>query len=238
VQSRMLRAAAAIAAIGLVAACEAEPPTPTALNGVAPDVAAPSPDVSKQGPVARPIVVHAGQSLSRIAAEYGVPQRTIIAANDLTPPYKIKIGQQLLIPSAAEPPPAPAAAGSPPPEVIPAGGPALPGSTAPPPTTVTANPAPPPVVPAVKPLEVAASAGDKNPEPLRAPVVPPSTATAPSSGTAELSAPATTAAVPSPTPVPAAAPPGVTCPSGTMGMWSEDIIKKAVYICRKLGSQS
>jgi nucleoid-associated protein YgaU len=103
VQNHMLRAAAAIAAIGFVAACEA--PTPTVLNGVAPDVAAPSPDTLKQAPVAkreaRQIVVQAGQSLSRIAAKYGMPQRTIIAANDLKPPHKIKIGQQLLIPSDA-----------------------------------------------------------------------------------------------------------------------------------------
>jgi len=237
----MLRVAVAIAAIGLVAACAAEPPTPTVLNDVAPDVALPSPDIAKQAPAgkreARQIVVHAGQSLSRIAAEYGMPQRTIIAANDLTPPYKIKIGQQLRIPSADEPP-APSVVGSASPEIIPVGGSALPGSTPPPPTAVTASP-PPPAVPAVKPFEVAAPAGAKSPEPLPAPVVPaPTKTSAASLGTAELPAPATTAAAPSPTPVPAAAPPGVTCPSGTMGMWSEDIIKKPVYVCRKLGSQS
>ena len=201
-QNRMLRTAVAIAAIGLVAACEAVRPTPTALNGVAPDVAAPSPDIPQPAPVekreARKIVVRDGQSLSRVAVEYHTPQRTIIAANDLTPPYKIKIGQQLLIPSADEPPPARAVVGSPPPEIIPLDGPALPGSTA---AAPTAN-------------------------------------GAASSGTAELPAPATTAAAPSPTPVAAAAPPGVTCPSGTMGMWSEDIIKKPVYICRKVGSPS
>ncbi len=243
VQNRMLRVAVAIAAIGFVAACEAETPTPTVLNDVAPDVALPSPDIAKQAPAgkreARQIVVHAGQSLSRIAAEYGMPQRTIIAANDLTPPYKIKIGQQLRIPSADEPP-APSVVGSASPEIIPVGGSALPGSTPPPPTAVTASPAAPPAVPAVvKPFEVAAPAGAKSPEPLPAPVVPaPTKTSAASLGTAELPAPATTAAAPSPTPVPAAAPPGVTCPSGTMGMWSEDIIKKPVYVCRKLGSQS
>ena len=240
-QNRMLRAAVAIAAIGFVAACQAV--MPTALNGVAPDVAAPSPDNPKQAPVAkreaRKIVVRAGQSLSRIAVEYHMPQRTIIAANDLTPPYKIKIGQQLLIPSADEPPPAPAVVGSPPPEIIPLDRPALPGSTAPSPTAVTASPTQPPVVAAVKPFEVAAPAGDKGPEPSRAPVAAaPAATSAVSSGTAELPAPATTAAAPSPTPASAAAPPGVTCPSGTMGVWSEDIIKKPVYICRKVGSPS
>jgi LysM repeat protein len=224
-QNRMLRAAAALAVIGFVAACEA--PMPTA----APDVAASSPDAPEQAPVAeradRRIVVQAGQSLSRIAATYGVPQRAIIAANDLTPPYKIKIGQQLLIPSAEGPPPEAAAVGAPAPEAISAEGPALPEPAAPPPT---AGPAPPPDVPAVKPFEVAAPAGAKSPEPLSAPV---------SSGSTELPAPAAAAAAPAPTPVPAAAPSGVTCPAGTIGMWSApDIIKVPAYICHKPQSQS
>jgi len=236
----MLRAAVAIAVIGFVAACEA--PTPTALNGDALDVAAPSPNTPRQAPVAkreaRQIVVEAGQSLSRIAVKYRMPQRTIIAANNLTPPYKIKIGQRLLIPSAGGPPAAPAVAGSPPPEIIPLDRPALPGSTAPPPTAATANPAPPPVVPALKPFEVAAPAGDKSPE---APVVPAAAATGSplaSSGSAALLAPATTVSASAPNSVPAAAPPGVTCPTGTFGMWSDrDIIKLPVYICRKPQSQ-
>ena len=170
-QNRMLRVAVAIAAIGFVAACNA--PVPTTLNGDAPDVAAPGPNTPKQAPLAkregRRIVVEAGQSLSRIAAKYHMPQRAIIAANDLTPPYKIKIGQQLLIPRAGDPPPAPTVAGSPPPEIIPLDRPVLPGSTAPPPTATIASPAPPPVVPALKPFEVAAPAADKSPE---APAVP------------------------------------------------------------------
>jgi len=232
VQNRMLRVAAAIAALGFVAACQA--PTPTAANGGAPEVAAPGPDTPQQAPAAKreaqQIVVEAGRSVSRIAAKYGVSRRAIIDANNLTPPYKIKTGQDLLIPGAGGSPPAPAVAGSPPPEIISLNPPALPGSTAPPPTAATASPAPPPVVPALKPFEVAAPAGDKSPEPLRAPPA--------SSGSAELPAPATTAAAPSPTPVPAAAPPGVTCPSGTIGMWSVDIIKLPVYICRRPQSQS
>jgi len=238
VQNRMLRAVAAIAAIGFVAGCAA--PTPTALNGDTPDVAAPSSDTQKQATVAkreaRQIVVEPGQSVSRIAAKYHMPRRAIIAANDLTPPYKIKIGQHLRIPDAGEPPPAPAVAGSPPPEIIALDRPALPGSTAPPPTAATESP-PPPVAPDLKPLEVAASAGDKSTE---APVVPapaPATTGSPpaSSASAEPPAPATTAAVS----VPAAPPPGVTCPTGTIGMWSErDVIKLPVYICHNPRSQS
>jgi lipoprotein NlpD len=236
VQNRMLRAVAALAAMGFVAACET--PTPTVSNSAAPEVAASSPDTSTPAPVAereaRQIVVEAGQSLSRIAAKYGMSQRAIIAANDLTPPYKIKIGQQLRIPSADGPPPARAVVGAAAAEVTSVDRAALPESTAPPPT---AGPPPPPDAPAVKPIELAAPAGDKSPEPLRAAVVPvPATTDKPpaSSGSAEPPAATATTA----TSVPAAPPPGVTCPAGTIGMWSEDIIKLPVYICRKPQSQS
>lgn len=237
----MLRAAAALAALGFVAACEA--PTPT----VAPEVAASSPDTPKEAPAVesetRQIVVQAGQSLSRIAAKYGIPQRAIIAANDLTPPYKIKIGQELLLPSAEGPRPAPAGEAAAAPEAIAAGPAALPEPAAPPPTAAT----PPPDVPAVKPVEVAASAGSAEP------LAPVTAAAAPvSSVPIEPPAPATAAAAPAPMPMPsvpaeppapataaAAPPPGVTCPAGTTGMWSEpDIIKKPVYICRRPQSQS
>jgi LysM repeat protein len=243
VQNCMLRVAAAIAALGFVAACQA--PTPTAANGGAPEVAAPGPDTPQQALAAKPeaqqIVVEAGRSVSRIAAKYGVSPRAIIDANNLTPPYKIKTGQQLLVPGAGGSPPAPSVAGSAAPEIVSLDPPAHLGSTAPPPTAATASPAPPPAVPALKPFEVAAPAGDKNPEPLRGSVVsaPAATGGLPaSSGSAGPPAPAATAAAPSPTPVPAAAPPGVTCPSGTVGMWSEDIIKKPVYICHMPQSQS
>jgi LysM repeat protein len=233
-QNRILRAAAAIAAIGFVTACEA--PTPTVLNDVAPDVAAPSSDTPKQASVAkrqtRKIVVEAGQSLSRIAVKYHVPQRTIIAANDLTPPYKIKIGQHLRIPGAGGPPAAPAVVGSSPPEIIPLDRPA------PPATAATASP-PPPVVPVLKPIEVAAPAGDKSPETPVVPVAATTGSPPASAGSAELPAPATTAAAPPPASISAAAPPGVTCPAGTIGTWSDrDIIKLPVYICHKPPSQS
>jgi len=217
------------------------------VNGVAPDAAAPSPDTPQQAPVAtreaQRIVVERGQSVSRLAAKYDMPRRAIIAANNLTPPYKIKIGQQLLIPGADGPAPAPAVAGSPSPEIIPLDRPALPGSTAPPPTAAAASPAPPPVGPALKPFEVAATAGDKSPVPLPAPILPapaPATTGGPpaASGSAGLPSPATAAAA-APTPIPGPPPPpGVTCASGTIGMWSEDIIKKPVYICRRPPSQS
>jgi len=251
VLNRLLRAAVALAVIGLVAACEAPTPTATAVNGAAPDAAAPDaaapgPEAAPQSPAATPeaqrIVVEPGQSVSRLAAKYGVPRRAIIAANNLTPPYKIKIGQSLSIPGADRSPPAPAVAASSGPEIIPldppaqAGSAAAPSATALPAPAAAASPAPPPDVAAVKPLEAAASAGDQSPEPLSAPVTPVAATTSGppvSSGPTPPPAPATTAAAAAPAPAAAPPPPGVTCPFGTTGMWSEDIIKKPVYICRK-----
>src|SRR5712691_5084962 len=116
----MLRVAAAIAALGFVAACQA--PTPTAANGGAPEVAAPGAETAQQAPAAKreaqQIVVEAGRSVSRLAAKYGVSRRAIIEANNLTPPYKIKTGQHLLIPGPGALPTAPAMAASAPPEIV------------------------------------------------------------------------------------------------------------------------
>src|SRR5258707_4363214 len=100
---RLLRAAAAALA-GLVAACSGDPQNaaPVFLKGAVPEAAEAAPPAL--GAPARRIVVRPGQSLSRIAHEYRVSERAIIAANRLKPPYKIEIGQNLLIPVAAAPP--------------------------------------------------------------------------------------------------------------------------------------
>ncbi|WP_259779893.1 LysM peptidoglycan-binding domain-containing M23 family metallopeptidase [Aestuariispira ectoiniformans] len=45
-------------------------------------------------------VVRKGQTLYSIARAYGTPLRTIITANNLTPPYKLQTGQRLTIPKA------------------------------------------------------------------------------------------------------------------------------------------
>jgi murein DD-endopeptidase MepM/ murein hydrolase activator NlpD len=168
---RISRAASVIGFAVLVAACSGDPQTaapviqkggPGMADGAPPEAA----------PQTRRIVVRPGQSLSRIAHEYRVPQRTIIAANRLKPPYKIEAGQRLLIPGGAMPPiataavapvaaaPLPAAApppatappvaqaSRPPPGVIPLDGPPPPKAAAPaasPPTgstTVAARPEP------------------------------------------------------------------------------------------------
>jgi len=92
---------------------------------------------------ARRVVVEHGQSLGVLAHAYHVSAQAIIAANHLTPPYKIAAGQQLVIPGAAEAPigtarplaaassAAPIAQGHAPPEIIPLDGPA-PAPKAPP----------------------------------------------------------------------------------------------------------
>jgi len=49
----------------------------------------------------RSIVVKPGQTLGGIAETYHVSTRAIVAANKLTPPYELEIGQRLVIPDTA-----------------------------------------------------------------------------------------------------------------------------------------
>jgi murein DD-endopeptidase MepM/ murein hydrolase activator NlpD len=105
----------------------------------------------------RVIVVERGESLGRIAARYHVAKNEIIEANHLRPPYKVEIGQRLVLPGGA-PPPQMAQAGSiplegPPPQqqaarepaVVSLDGPAprQPGTLTPPPAAAAAPPPPP-----------------------------------------------------------------------------------------------
>jgi LysM repeat protein len=47
----------------------------------------------------RTITVKAGQSLGGIAKTYHVSKQALIAANDLHPPYELKIGARLIVPA-------------------------------------------------------------------------------------------------------------------------------------------
>lgn len=210
---------------------------------VTPAEAPPTAPLAPVASEARHIVVQPGQSVSRLAVQYHVPKRAIIAANQLTPPYKVKIGQRLLIPGAAETPPPAVAAGSSLPEIIPAD--ALPPakSTASPPAAIAPVTAQPPAG--------VASADNNSPvaaEPLHAPVAPTPTPTPAPTPTGKPSAPsgpaaappepaATTASAPPPAVVPAAAPPGVSCPPGTVGVTERDVIKMPVFVCHRLNPQ-
>ena len=100
----LIRAAPAIALAGLVAACAWGPrnPAPVVLKGAPSVVAEPALEPARAD--ARRIVVERGQSLSIIAHANHVSAQAIIAANHLTPPYKIETGQHLLIPGTAAAP--------------------------------------------------------------------------------------------------------------------------------------
>lgn len=81
-------------------------------------------------------IVKSGDSLSKIAAKVGVKQKDLAAANNITDPNRLRIGQKLKVPGAASAPKAesaPAAAAAPAPAPVPAA-PAAPASepTAPP----------------------------------------------------------------------------------------------------------
>jgi LysM repeat protein len=69
------------------------------MNGGA-GAAASRPAVKADTPDIRLITVRPGQSLGGIAEANHVSKLTIIAANHLSPPYKLKIGQRLTIPAA------------------------------------------------------------------------------------------------------------------------------------------
>src|SRR5579863_10465305 len=152
----MLRAVPAIALAGLVAACAAgsSNPAPVVMRGTGPPGFAegqsmPPPAAMPRASAQRIVVAH-GQSLSGIAHAHHVTEREIIAANHLTPPYKVEAGQHLLIPGMAEgprptplaaaPPAAPLAQNRRPPEIIPLDGPDPGGSKSPPPGTASLTP--------------------------------------------------------------------------------------------------
>jgi murein DD-endopeptidase MepM/ murein hydrolase activator NlpD len=178
----VFRVAAAIAVSGLVAGCAWGPPdpAPVVLKGAALGFAA----EGAAGPLARPtaearrIVVRPGQSLGGIAHAYHVPQRTIIAANHLAPPYKVEAGQRLLIPGgagapgqpalAAAPSAVPTAQGHPPPEIIPLDGPA-PVKPAPPPQNAAGLTPPGAAAPAQRPPGEPSAAEEANADTASAP---------------------------------------------------------------------
>jgi micrococcal nuclease len=59
-------------------------------------------DLSQVSPAPTPIihVVQAGETLGKIAQQYGVPLEAIVAANNIADPALIQVGQELIIPSA------------------------------------------------------------------------------------------------------------------------------------------
>jgi len=74
-------------------------PAPVFVNGGA-GAAASRPAIKTTTSDTRFVTVQPGQSLGGIAEANHVSKQTIIAANHLSPPYKLKIGQRLTIPTA------------------------------------------------------------------------------------------------------------------------------------------
>jgi murein DD-endopeptidase MepM/ murein hydrolase activator NlpD len=144
----IVRAVTVVTLAGLVGACADQfAPAPVFNKGIAPMAAAPAPL-----PPPRQITVQRGQSLDGIAHANHVPAAAIIAANKLKPPYELKTGARLLIPTAGPPPVqqamAPSASAGPPPPPQQAMGPSA-GAAAvsppiplPPPQPVSLTPPP------------------------------------------------------------------------------------------------
>ena len=117
--SGLVRVAAACMLGGLVAACGSDQiePAPLIMRGAgAEPISEPGPFPISRAPTGGShVVVRPGQSLRGIAHAHHVPPSAIIAANHLQPPYKLVIGQRLVLPPGAAPMPVQQAALSPPP---------------------------------------------------------------------------------------------------------------------------
>src|SRR5271165_2456029 len=91
----------------LLAACGPREPAPVITGAEAP-------------PPPMQIIVQRGQTLSGIAQTYHVPMTAVAEANRLSPPYRILVGQALIIPAGGGPVaagPQLAMAGAPPPSL-------------------------------------------------------------------------------------------------------------------------
>ena len=94
---RAFIAALVLGSGSLLAACGERP-------NVSTPGTAPGDSPNARAPITAHIVVQRGQSLRRIAQEYHVAERDIIAANHLAPPYTLKPGTFLTIAVAAPEP--------------------------------------------------------------------------------------------------------------------------------------
>src|SRR5271170_7584708 len=63
----------------------------------------PAPVISESPPPPAQVIVQRGQTLSGIAQNYHVPMHVVAEANHLSPPYRILVGQDLIIPGVGEP---------------------------------------------------------------------------------------------------------------------------------------
>jgi murein DD-endopeptidase MepM/ murein hydrolase activator NlpD len=161
----------------------------------------PAPVISESPPPPAQIIVERGQTLSGIAKKYHVPMDVVAEANHLSPPYRILVGQALIIPGAEAASVGPPVAMAPPPTASPR---APVGVPLPPP-----EPAPVQSIPLDRPPPVASAGPPAAAAPqvatLTSPVpVPPSrsneTLSPPTSPKASVAAPASAPSAPSASP--------------------------------------
>lgn len=90
----IVRAGAVVILAGLVGACaEQSQPAPVFMRGAGDPLVAPVPALQ--------VIVRRGQTLAGYAYTYHLPKSAIIAANGLRPPYVLRAGMRLTIPSSA-----------------------------------------------------------------------------------------------------------------------------------------
>jgi LysM repeat protein len=92
----------ALAAIVLLAACgeSREEPSPAPAPTLAVVTATPGPPPVPTPGEQQRYVVREGDTLSGIAARFGVPETAILEANPLSDPDRLFVGQELVIPPA------------------------------------------------------------------------------------------------------------------------------------------
>ena len=189
-----------VAATLLVAGCAAETPAPVVDRSAAyvqPDVqqSVPRPQA---GSTAGTYQVVRGDTLYAIAFKHGLDYREVAAWNNIPPPYRIYVGQQLQL-AAGTAVSQGAAAAAPGPSAT---------ATIPPPATVAAAPALAATPPAAKATAPASSGMFEDVSPAEAPSEPPKTVIAP----AAPAKPAEAAPVPAAPPKPAAETPPTPTP--------------------------
>ncbi len=73
------------------------------LAGCGPREPAPVVSGNESPPPPAQVIVERGQTLSGIAQDYHVPMHVVAEANHLSPPYRILVGQALIIPGGGQP---------------------------------------------------------------------------------------------------------------------------------------
>ena len=86
-------ATAALVALGL-AACGRSTPAPVIYKGQAPGPAAPAAGSTVGG---RVVAVRAGETIYTVSRRERVPLHALITVNRLRPPYRLRVGQKLVV---------------------------------------------------------------------------------------------------------------------------------------------